>query len=94
MGCTSAKQVSSVPSEDESRSKAYSNGDLLTDEYRMKGVVEVKYMHGEEDRVNARNQENLVRHTHTHTYIHTYTHTHTHTHTYIHTHTHNEPLVK
>ncbi|KAK1801164.1 hypothetical protein P4O66_022672 [Electrophorus voltai] len=59
MGCTSAKQVSSVPSEDESRSKAYSNGDLLTDEYRMKGVVEVKYMHGEEDRVNARNQENL-----------------------------------
>lgn len=36
----------------------------------MKGVEEVKYMRGEEDRVNARNQENLVReerpHTHTH----------------------------
>jgi hypothetical protein len=34
----------------------------------MKGVEEVKYMRGEEDRVNARNQENLVReerHTHT-----------------------------
>uniref|UniRef100_A0A3B1KJ55 Zgc:92140 n=1 Tax=Astyanax mexicanus TaxID=7994 RepID=A0A3B1KJ55_ASTMX len=29
------------------------------DEYRMKGVEEVKYMRGEEDRVNARNQENL-----------------------------------
>lgn len=43
---------------------------LRTDEYKMKGVEEVKYMRGEEDRVNARNQENLVReerpHTHTH----------------------------
>ncbi|XP_071261963.1 uncharacterized protein C1orf21-like isoform X2 [Salvelinus alpinus] len=28
-------------------------------EYKMKGVEEVKYMRGEEDRVNARNQENL-----------------------------------
>lgn len=27
----------------------------------MKGVEEVKYMRGEENRVNARNQENLVR---------------------------------
>lgn len=32
----------------------------------MKGVEEVKYMRGEENRVNARNQENLVRHAHTH----------------------------
>ncbi|KAL6459318.1 hypothetical protein MHYP_G00327900 [Metynnis hypsauchen] len=59
MGCTSAKQVSAVPSDEEGRGKAYSNGDLFTDEYRMKGVEEVKYMRGEEDRVNARNQENL-----------------------------------
>ncbi|XP_066548088.1 uncharacterized protein C1orf21 homolog [Amia ocellicauda] len=60
MGCTSAKQVSAVPSEEEGRGKAYSNGDLFTDEYKMKGVEEVKYMRrGEEDRVNARNQENL-----------------------------------
>ncbi|KAK0140482.1 hypothetical protein N1851_022543 [Merluccius polli] len=28
-------------------------------EYKMKGVEEVKYMRGEEERVNARNQENL-----------------------------------
>uniref|UniRef100_A0A673J3Z8 Uncharacterized protein n=1 Tax=Sinocyclocheilus rhinocerous TaxID=307959 RepID=A0A673J3Z8_9TELE len=59
MGCTSAKQVSAVPNEEEGRGKAYSNGDLFTDEYKMKGVEEVKYMRGEEDRVNARNQENL-----------------------------------
>ncbi|KAJ8418999.1 hypothetical protein AAFF_G00004980 [Aldrovandia affinis] len=60
MGCTSAKQVSAVPSDEEARGKAYSNGDLLTNEYKMKGVEEVKYMRGgEEDRVNARNQENL-----------------------------------
>ncbi|XP_064791330.1 uncharacterized protein C1orf21 homolog [Oncorhynchus masou masou] len=59
MGCTSAKQVSAVPSDEEGRGKAYSNGDLFTDEYKMKGVEEVKYMRGEEDRVNARNQENL-----------------------------------
>ena len=38
----------------------------LSDEYRMKAVEEVKYMRGEEDRVSARNQENLVRHMHTH----------------------------
>ncbi|KTF92354.1 hypothetical protein cypCar_00008335 [Cyprinus carpio] len=59
MGCTSAKQVSAVPNDEEGRGKAYSNGDLFTDEYKMKGVEEVKYMRGEEDRVNARNQENL-----------------------------------
>uniref|UniRef100_A0A3B3T1I6 Uncharacterized protein n=1 Tax=Paramormyrops kingsleyae TaxID=1676925 RepID=A0A3B3T1I6_9TELE len=60
MGCTSAKQVSAVPSDEEGRGKAYSNGDLFSDEYRMKGVEEVKYLRGrEEDRVNSRNQENL-----------------------------------
>ncbi|KAG5851275.1 uncharacterized protein C1orf21 homolog isoform X2 [Anguilla rostrata] len=60
MGCTSAKQVSAVPSDEEGRAKAYGNGDLFTDEYKMKGVEEVKYMRGgEDDRVNARNQENL-----------------------------------
>ncbi|XP_013860115.1 uncharacterized protein C1orf21 homolog isoform X1 [Austrofundulus limnaeus] len=59
MGCTSAKQVSAVPSDEEGRGKAYSNGDLFSDEYKMKGVEEVKYMRGDENRVNARNQENL-----------------------------------
>uniref|UniRef100_A0AAZ1WV16 Uncharacterized protein n=1 Tax=Oreochromis aureus TaxID=47969 RepID=A0AAZ1WV16_OREAU len=58
MGCTSAKQVSAVPSDEEGRGKAYSNGDVFTDEYK-KGVEEVKYMRGDENRVNARNQENL-----------------------------------
>lgn len=49
---------------------------VSSDEYKMKGVEEVKYMKGEENRVNARNQENLVRHTrsfmhraHTHTRV-------------------------
>uniref|UniRef100_A0A3B4TQ31 Uncharacterized protein n=1 Tax=Seriola dumerili TaxID=41447 RepID=A0A3B4TQ31_SERDU len=65
MGCTSAKQVSAVPNDEEGRGKAYSNGDLFTDEYKMKGVEEVKYMRGDENRVNARNQENLVRDAHT-----------------------------
>ncbi|KAM4575008.1 uncharacterized protein C1orf21 homolog [Fundulus diaphanus] len=59
MGCTSAKQVSAVPSDEEGRGKAFSNGDLYSDEYKMKGVEEVKYMRGDENRVNARNQENL-----------------------------------
>uniref|UniRef100_A0A3B3Z7B2 Uncharacterized protein n=1 Tax=Periophthalmus magnuspinnatus TaxID=409849 RepID=A0A3B3Z7B2_9GOBI len=58
MGCTSAKQVSAVPSDEEGRGKNYSNGDLYS-EYKLKGVEEVKYMRGEENRVNARNQENL-----------------------------------
>ncbi|CAL9696410.1 unnamed protein product [Knipowitschia caucasica] len=59
MGCTSAKQVSAVPSDEEGRGKNYSNGDLYSDEYKLKGVEEVKYMRGEETRVNARNLENL-----------------------------------
>ncbi|XP_051929732.1 uncharacterized protein C1orf21 homolog [Hippocampus zosterae] len=61
MGCTSAKQVSAVPNDDEGRGKAYSNGDLFADEYKAKGLEEVKYMRGEENRVNVRNQENLER---------------------------------
>ena len=36
---------------------------LSSDEYKMKGVEEVKYMRGEEERLNARNQENTVRET-------------------------------
>ncbi|XP_077065882.1 uncharacterized protein C1orf21 homolog isoform X1 [Siphateles boraxobius] len=60
MGCTSAKQLSSVPSDEEGRGKAYSNGDAFSDEYKLKGVEKVKYMHGEEERANSRNQENLL----------------------------------
>lgn len=37
----------------------------------MKGVEEVKYMRGDENRVNARNQENLVRRTHSPSSAHT-----------------------
>lgn len=48
MGCTSAKQVSAVPNGEEGQNKAYSNGDLLSDEYKMKGVEKVKYISGEE----------------------------------------------
>lgn len=48
MGCTSAKQVSAVPNSEEARSKAYSNGDLLSEEYKMKGVEKVRYISGEE----------------------------------------------
>ncbi|XP_029285902.1 LOW QUALITY PROTEIN: uncharacterized protein C1orf21 homolog [Cottoperca gobio] len=60
MGCTSAKQVSAVPNDEEGRGKAYSNGDLFTAEYQDEGVEEVKYMRGDENReLNARNQENL-----------------------------------
>uniref|UniRef100_A0A8C2DK99 Uncharacterized protein n=1 Tax=Cyprinus carpio TaxID=7962 RepID=A0A8C2DK99_CYPCA len=66
MGCTSAKQLSSVPSDDEGRGKAYSNGDAFSDEYKLKGVEKVKYMHGEEERTNTRNQENLEKSTFLH----------------------------
>uniref|UniRef100_A0A8C6SV52 Uncharacterized protein n=1 Tax=Neogobius melanostomus TaxID=47308 RepID=A0A8C6SV52_9GOBI len=48
MGCTSAKQVSAVPNGEEENSKTQSNGDLLSDEYKMKGVEQVKYFSGEE----------------------------------------------
>ncbi|XP_053739335.1 uncharacterized protein C1orf21 homolog isoform X1 [Synchiropus splendidus] len=53
MGCTSAKQVSAVPSSEEEQSKAYSNGDLLSDEYKMKEVEKVKYISGEEGGVDS-----------------------------------------
>ncbi|XP_075953688.1 uncharacterized protein C1orf21 homolog [Anarhichas minor] len=48
MGCTSTKQVSAVPNGEEGQNKAYSNGDLLSDEYKMKGVEKVKFISGEE----------------------------------------------
>ncbi|TNN69889.1 putative protein C1orf21 [Liparis tanakae] len=48
MGCTSTKQVSAVPNGEEGQNKAHSNGDLLSDEYKMKGVEKVKYISGEE----------------------------------------------
>uniref|UniRef100_H3CQW5 Uncharacterized protein n=1 Tax=Tetraodon nigroviridis TaxID=99883 RepID=H3CQW5_TETNG len=49
MGCTSAKQVSAVPSSEEGGpNKSHSNGDLLSDEYRMKGVEKVKYLSADE----------------------------------------------
>jgi hypothetical protein len=35
MGCTSAKQVSAVPSDEEGRGKAYSNGDLFSGQYTL-----------------------------------------------------------
>lgn len=53
MGCTSAKQVSAVPNGEEGQNKAYSNGDLLSDEYKMKGVEKVKYISGEEGGVDG-----------------------------------------
>ncbi|CAK6952254.1 uncharacterized protein C1orf21 homolog [Scomber scombrus] len=53
MGCTSAKQVSAVPNSEEGQSKAYSNGDLLSDEYKMKGVEKVKYISGDEGGVDG-----------------------------------------
>lgn len=33
MGCTSAKQVSAVPNDEEGRGKAYSNGDLYSGQF-------------------------------------------------------------
>ncbi|XP_029473849.1 uncharacterized protein C1orf21 homolog isoform X2 [Rhinatrema bivittatum] len=63
MGCASAKQVSTVQSDEEAqRGKSYQNGDAFSDEYRIKPVEEVKYMKNgeeEEQKVAARNQENL-----------------------------------
>ncbi|XP_025021234.1 uncharacterized protein C1orf21 homolog isoform X1 [Python bivittatus] len=63
MGCASAKHVSAVQNEEEAqKGKNYQNGDVFGDEYRIKPVEEVKYMKngGEDDqKVAARNQENL-----------------------------------
>uniref|UniRef100_A0A8B9QH86 Uncharacterized protein n=1 Tax=Apteryx owenii TaxID=8824 RepID=A0A8B9QH86_APTOW len=65
MGCASAKHVSTVQNEEETqKGKNYQNGDVFGAEYRIKPVEEVKYMKngGEDDqKIAARNQENLVR---------------------------------
>ncbi|XP_008332361.1 uncharacterized protein C1orf21 homolog, partial [Cynoglossus semilaevis] len=53
MGCTSAKQVSAVPNGEESQNKAYSNGDLLSDEYKKKGVEKLKYISGDQGGVES-----------------------------------------
>ncbi|XP_061696242.1 uncharacterized protein C1orf21 homolog [Syngnathoides biaculeatus] len=53
MGCTSAKQVSAVPNSEEDQSKSHSNGDLFSDEYKMKGGDKVKYIGGEEPGVEG-----------------------------------------
>ncbi|KAK2822140.1 hypothetical protein Q5P01_022205 [Channa striata] len=53
MGCTSAKQVSAVPNGEEDQNKAYSNGDLHSDEYRAKEVEKVKYISGGEGGVDS-----------------------------------------
>nr|XP_008529812.1 PREDICTED: LOW QUALITY PROTEIN: uncharacterized protein C1orf21 homolog [Equus przewalskii] len=69
MGCASAKHVATVQNEEEPRrgkkaqkGKNYQNGDVFGDEYRIKPVEEVKYMKNgaeEEQKIAARNQENL-----------------------------------
>ncbi|XP_053484556.1 uncharacterized protein C1orf21 homolog [Ictalurus furcatus] len=67
MGCASAKQLSSVPGDEDDRDKTHSNGDAFSsDEYKMKGVEKVKYMHGDEERMNTRNQEHLEKSTFLH----------------------------
>ncbi|ERE73606.1 hypothetical protein H671_5g14050 [Cricetulus griseus] len=64
MGCASAKHVATVQNEEESqKGKNYQNGDVFGDEYRIKPVEEVKYMKNgaeEEQKIAARNQENLA----------------------------------
>ncbi|XP_017703597.1 uncharacterized protein C1orf21 homolog isoform X2 [Rhinopithecus roxellana] len=64
MGCASAKHVATVQNEEEAqKGKNYQNGDVFGDEYRIKPVEEVKYMKNgaeEEQKIAARNQENLV----------------------------------
>uniref|UniRef100_A0A452VAT0 Uncharacterized protein n=2 Tax=Ursidae TaxID=9632 RepID=A0A452VAT0_URSMA len=63
MGCASAKHVAAVQSEEDAqKGKNYQNGDVFGDEYRIKPVEEVKYMKNgaeEEQKIAARNQENL-----------------------------------
>nr|XP_031544702.1 uncharacterized protein C1orf21 homolog isoform X1 [Vicugna pacos] len=63
MGCASAKHVATVQNEEEAqKGKSYQNGDVFGDEYRIKPVEEVKYMKNgaeEEQKIAARNQENL-----------------------------------
>ncbi|XP_036298410.1 uncharacterized protein C1orf21 homolog isoform X3 [Pipistrellus kuhlii] len=68
MGCASAKHVATVQNEEEAqKGKNYQNGDVFGDEYRIKPVEEVKYMKNgaeEEQKIAARNQENLSSHPH------------------------------
>ena len=63
MGCASAKHVATVQNEEEAqKGKNYQNGDVFGDEYRIKPGEEVKYMKNgaeEEQKIAARNQENL-----------------------------------
>ncbi|XP_006143930.1 uncharacterized protein C1orf21 homolog [Tupaia chinensis] len=63
MGCASAKHVATVQNEEDAqKGKSYQNGDVFGDEYRIKPVEEVKYMKNgaeEEQKIAARNQENL-----------------------------------
>ncbi|XP_034038780.1 uncharacterized protein C1orf21 homolog [Thalassophryne amazonica] len=61
MGCTSAKQVSAVANSEDGQSKAYSNGDVHCDEYKMKAVETVKYISGEGGGVDKQdNTENCA----------------------------------
>ncbi|XP_005375109.1 PREDICTED: uncharacterized protein C1orf21 homolog isoform X1 [Chinchilla lanigera] len=64
MGCASAKHVATVQNEEEAqKGRNYQNGDVFGDEYRIKPVEEVKYMKNgaeEEQKIAARNQENLL----------------------------------
>ncbi|KAK2860834.1 hypothetical protein Q7C36_005000 [Tachysurus vachellii] len=56
-----------VQDNEEDRDKAHSNGDAFSsDEYKLKGVEKVKYMQGEEERMNTRNQEHLEKSTFLH----------------------------
>ena len=63
MRCASTKHVATVQNEEEAqKGKNYQNGDVFGDEYRIKPVEEVKYMKNgaeEEQKIAARNQENL-----------------------------------
>ncbi|KAM9682872.1 uncharacterized protein C1orf21-like, partial [Dama dama] len=62
-GCASAKHVATVQNEEEAqKGKNYQNGDVFGDEYRIKPVEGVKYVKNgaeEEQKIAARNQENL-----------------------------------
>ncbi|XP_028328848.1 uncharacterized protein C1orf21 homolog [Gouania willdenowi] len=60
MGCTSAKQVSAVPNGEEGQNKAYSNGDVLSDEYKMKEVGKVQLMSGDEAGVDSTEKSALL----------------------------------
>ena len=72
MGCTSAKQVSAVPSDEDGRGgKAYSNGDLFT------GTLAYSHTHSLTHLLTHSLAHAL---THTQTRIHSVTRRHTYTH--------------